>query len=120
MAFAARLQKEGATSAERIERAFQLAYGRPPSKEETALARRHLEEMTRYHETNIAPKMPEREPLVRSITSELTGENFRFEEDLPPWQYEDNLHASDASPETRAWADLALVLFNSNEFAYVY
>jgi hypothetical protein len=120
MAFANRLQKESAPGAERIERAFQLAYGRPPSEEEKTLARGHLEEMTQYHQRNVAPKRAEREPLVRSITSELTGENFRFEEDLPPWQYEDNVHASDASPETRAWADLALVLFNSNEFAYVY
>lgn len=76
--------------------------------------------MTQFHERNPAPERQKREPLVRSITSELTGENFRFEEELPPWEYEDNLHASDASPATRAWADLALVLFNSNEFAYVY
>ncbi len=120
MSFAARLQQEGATDEERIVRAFQLAYGRPPSEQEQALARQHLAEMTRYHENNPPSERQQREPLVRSITSELTGENFRFEEELPPWEYEDNLHASEASPATRAWADLALALFNSNEFAYVY
>jgi len=31
----------------------------------------------------------------------------QFQPDLKPW---------DVGPETRAWAELALVLFNSNEF----
>jgi hypothetical protein len=36
-AFAARVQKEAASDTERIQRAFQLAYGRPASAEESRL-----------------------------------------------------------------------------------
>jgi hypothetical protein len=37
-----------------------------------------------------------------------------------PARYEANLHPSDVAPETRALAGLALALFNSNEFVYIY
>ena len=59
-------------------------------------------------------------PLVRSITSELTGNEVKIEEDIDPVAYEENLQPGEVSPETRALADLTLVLFNSNEFVYVY
>jgi hypothetical protein len=54
------------------------------------------------------------------ITSELTGEQFRFTQQEDPEPYEHNLHASEVSPEVRALADITLVLMNANEFVYVY
>ena len=117
LAFANRLRNE---SDRAVDRAFELAYGRSPTEEERALAGRHLKEMTAYHRNHAPAPRPERKPLVRALPSQLSGETFRFTEDLPPWEYEENLDASQTSPETRALADLALVLFNSNEFAYVY
>ena len=48
-----------------------------------------------------------RPPLVRSITSELTGENFKFEEAPPPWRFEESIHPSMVPPNVRALADLA-------------
>ncbi|MDE0261467.1 MAG: DUF1553 domain-containing protein, partial [Bryobacterales bacterium] len=117
LAFANRLRNE----AERVvDRAFELAYGRSPSEEERALAERHIEEMTAYHRDHPPAPRRQRKALVRALPSQLSGETFQFTEDLPPWEYEENLHASQVEPETRALADLALVLFNSNEFAYVY
>ena len=43
-------------------------------------------------------------PLVRSITSELTGNEVKVEEDTDPVAYEENLQPSEVSPETRALA----------------
>ena len=117
LAFANRIQSE---SGEAVDRAFELAYGRLPSEEERLLAKRHVEEMTSYHRDHPPEPRPERKALVRALPSQLSGETFHFVEDLPPWGYEENLHASEVEPETRALAELALVLFNSNEFAYVY
>ena len=117
LAFAIRLQDETDRA---VDRAFELAYGRLPSEEERALAQRHIEEMTAYHRNHAPAPRPERTALVRALPSQLSGETFHFTEDLPPWEHEENRHASQVGPETRALADLALVLFNSNEFAYVY
>ena len=117
LAFANRIRKE---TDRVVDRAFELAYGRPPSEEERSLAERHIEEMTAYHRDHPPSPRREREALVRALPSQLSGETFQFTEDLPPWRHEENLHASQVEPETRALADLALVLFNSNEFAYVY
>jgi hypothetical protein len=41
-AFAARLAKAAETDAERIEQAYRLAYGRPPTDEEASLGREYL------------------------------------------------------------------------------
>jgi hypothetical protein len=54
------------------------------------------------------------------ITSELTGEQHRFVQQPDVVEYEEDLHPSEVSPETRALADLCLVLLNSNEFVYIY
>ncbi|MEX2264712.1 MAG: PSD1 and planctomycete cytochrome C domain-containing protein [Bryobacteraceae bacterium] len=120
LAFAARLEREAGSRKGRVERAFRLAYGRAPDAEEMRLALAHIEKLTREHLTTPPPPKPERKPLVHEITSELTGENFRFTQQEDPVEYEENLHATDAKPETRAFADLALALLNSNEFVYVY
>jgi hypothetical protein len=68
------------------------------------------------------PAAPEPAPktLVRSITSELTGTPVQVEEDQLPVAFEADLEPSQASPHIRALGDVALALFNSNEFAYVY
>jgi mono/diheme cytochrome c family protein len=117
LAFAHRLQNE---TDRVVERAFKLAYGRSPTDEEGVLAERHIREMTAYHLEHPPVPPAERKALVRALPSQLSGATFRFTEDLPPWEHEENLHANQVGPETRALADLALVLFNSNEFAYVY
>ena len=100
--------------------AFRLSYGRPPTPEEHAWSDQFLEEMARHHAGNpAAPRQP-RSDVVHDITSELTGERFAFVQPAYSGPYEHNPHPSEAAPETRALADLALALFNSNEFVYVY
>ena len=59
--------------------------------------------------------------VVRSLVEEFTGDAFEFEEILPVFEdYVPDAKPADVTPETRALADLALLLFNSNEFVYVY
>ncbi|MFN3324311.1 MAG: PSD1 and planctomycete cytochrome C domain-containing protein [Bryobacteraceae bacterium] len=120
LAFALRLEREERSTAARVRRAFRIAYGRAPTDEEERLALDHVERMTGLHRHAPPTARATRKPVVHTITSELTGENFRFVQDLDWSGYEENPHPSDTSPETRALADLALVLFNSNEFVYVY
>ena len=120
LAMATRVETEAATRDARIQRAFELAYGRAPSDEERDLAKAHLEKMAALHRDNPAGPRKPPPPIVHTITSELTGEQFQFQQPNEVAEYEHNLHPSEAGPETRALADLALALLNSNEFVYVY
>ena len=55
------------------------------------------------------------------MVEEMTGLNFYWVEDLDIYQdYVADTKPWDVDPQTRALADLCLVLFNSNEFIYVY
>ena len=120
LAFAARVDKDAKGNRPRIHRAFQLAYGRAPGEQEAKAALAHLEKMTRYHETPPPPPPPRRGPVVHTITSELTGETAQFTQQEDPATYEENLLPGEVSAATRALADVALALLNSNEFLYVY
>jgi hypothetical protein len=120
LAMAAKLDRDFATREAAIKRAFRLAFGRAPEPAELDASITHWREMTKLHHSNpphprMAPK-----PVVHMITSELTGEQFRFIQQGDPEPYEHNLHASEVSPNVRALADVMLVLMNSNEFVYVY
>ena len=117
LAFAARVEKSGG---DRVETAYRYAFNRAPLAAERVSIKDYLQRMTAYHRGQQLPPNKERKALVRSITSELTGNEVQVEEETDPVKYEENLHSSEVSPEVRALADLALVLFNSNEFAYVY
>jgi hypothetical protein len=120
LAMAAKLDREFATPEARIGRAFQLAFGRHPEPEELAASLAHWREMTQIHAAAPPPPRPAPKPVVHTITSELTGEQFRFLQQEDPEEYEHNLHASEVSAAVRGLADVMLVLMNSNEFVYVY
>jgi cytochrome c553 len=115
LAFAARLVQQHKSPRQQLEQAFLQALGRVPAAEEMKLALQHLQQP-------VSPAVPRavRPPVVHKITSELTGESFAFTQRLDWNGYEENLHPSEVSPAVRALASLALVLFNGNEFAYVY
>ena len=117
---AQRIEKEASSLEGRIDRAFQLAYGRAPTQEEQQSTQRHLEKMQQHHAANRANPRTEPPAVVGMITSELTGEKFEFVQPRIEQDYEHNPHPSEVSPQTRALADLALALFNSNEFVYLY
>lgn len=120
LAMARRLEKEAQSVAARIRRAFLLVYGRAPVAAELAASRKHYARMLEVHRKNPAAPREAAKPLVHQITSELTGQVFAFRQPRDPAPYEHNLHASEVGAETRALADVALALLNSNEFVYVY
>ena len=54
------------------------------------------------------------------MVEEMTGETIEWEEELDGLRsYQRDVMPWDVSPETRALAELCLVLLNSNEFLYV-
>ena len=120
LAFAARLEALGGNHARQVDQAFLLSFSRPPAESERRRALDHLEKMTAHHRRAAPPEPAAHKALVRSLIGEYTGKRFDLEEEADPVDYEENLRTDKASPKTRALADLALVLFNSNEFVYVY
>lgn len=121
VAFADRLQKSDGSSEDRITRAFQLAYGRAPSNEEIQLSLEHWKTMTARHEQLKLPEPTFPREVVRDAVEENTGEKFRFVEQLEFYKdFVPDKKLTDVDHETRGLAELCLVLFNSNEFAYVY
>ena len=74
-----------------------------------------------YHQAHQPKKVDYPKQVVRSLVEEFTGNPFEFIEKLNV--YED--YVPDAKPwtvdaDTRALADVCLLLFNSNEFMFVY
>ena len=59
--------------------------------------------------------------VTREAAEEMTGEIFAFTEPLFAYQdYTRDLEFADIDANTRALAEVCLVVFNSNEFLYIY
>ena len=122
IAFALRIQKERPNSTkEQVGRAMLLAFARTPSPAELTRLHEYFKEMQVYHQQHIPEAVEYPTTVVRSLVEEFTGEPFEFIEKLNV--YED--YVPDAKPwtvsaDTRALADVCLLLLNSNEFLYVY
>lgn len=122
IAMALRVQKERAgNTKQQIRRVVQLAYSRLPTEDETGRLHTYLKEMQDYHREKKPEAVKYPTQVVRSLVEEFTGKPFEFIEKLNV--YED--YVPDAKPwtvdaETRAMADVCLLLFNSNEFLHVY
>ncbi len=120
LAMAARLMNDHPSDAARIEAAFGTVYGRPPSAAEIERCIKHLTHMTDHHRQH-PPQATELPTKVRrSMVEELTGEMVTWEEDLSVLNdYERDLMPWQVDAQTRALADVCLVLMNSNEFLYL-
>ena len=122
IAFALRIQKERPNDTEKwLQRAVEVAYSRVPTESEQKLLREYLEELKTYHEKHQPKPVKYPTQVTRSLVEEFTGEPFEFIERLNV--YED--YVPDAKPwtvsaDTRALADICLMLMNSNDFIYVY
>jgi mono/diheme cytochrome c family protein len=120
IALAARLTKDYATDAERLAGAFQLVYARPPTDDELTRCLAHLAKMTEHHRQHPPQETSLPTKVQRGMVEELTGEMVHWEEDLSVLaHYQRDLLPWQVAAETRALADICLVLFNSNEFLYV-
>jgi hypothetical protein len=104
-----------------ISRAFQLAYGRAPKADETKACLDHWAAMTKRHQSLKLEKPAPPLEVVREAVEENTGEKFTFRERLHAYEeFVPDLKLTDVDAETRGLAEVCLVLFNANEFAYVY
>ncbi|MBL05839.1 MAG: hypothetical protein CMJ99_09420 [Planctomycetes bacterium] len=123
LALAARIEKEkpGNLRAQ-VVLAFRLIYQRTPAGDELQRCLAHLEQTTRSHEAIRPVKKEKPKYVIRQMVEEMTGLDFWWVEDLDIYagDYVADLQPWDVKPPTRALADLCLVLFNSNEFVYIY
>ena len=120
LALAHRLRKQSSDEVEQIETAFLLLLGRLPSAAEKERSLQHYTTMVSYHEQHQPVKTEWPTKVQRSMVEEMTGERFNWEEELDVMKvYVPDLKPWDVGSETRALAEVCLVLFNSNEFAYV-
>jgi hypothetical protein len=121
LALARRLEREADTAADRIDRAFLLTFGRQPTAAERDKALAHVARATEHHRRHEPP--PETMPtaVVRELVEEQTGTKIHWNERLDVYEsFVADAKPWDVGPETRALADLCLVLMNANEFVYVY
>ena len=124
LAFAARLEKEKPDNLNlQIVRAFQLAYQRQPTVDEMKVCDAHIAKALAHHRANEPVQVEPPKYVIRQMVEEMTGLDFWWVEDLDIYSsnaYVPDLKPWDVKPHTRALAELCLVLFNSNEFVYVY
>lgn len=122
IAFALRVQQERPyKKAEWIHRAVQLAYSRVPTPQEQESLEQYLNEMQAYHRTHQPEPVEYPTQIVRSLVEEFTGETFEFIEKLNVYEaYIPNSKPWTVDSDTRALADICLLLLNSNEFLFVY
>ena len=121
IALALRIEKEFPDLHSQIKRAVQLVYGRVPSAVEWDRLKKYVQKMTTYHHSSEPLAVEYPSSITRSLVEENTGETFEYQEILPVFEdYQQDRKADEVSAKTRALSDLCLVLFNSNEFMYVY
>ncbi len=121
VAFAVRLSEQARGFDEQLEHAFQSAFGRSPTPTERRACQTHYHAMVSRHEADVIPKPTYPTTVVREAVEENTGEKFSFTEQLDVFEdFVPDLKMADVPPPVRALAEICLVLFNSNEFAYVY
>lgn len=104
-----------------ITRVFDLVCGRKPSTDEKTICEAHWHAMEAKQARLSLPKSRPPLEVKREAVEENTGEKFSFQEKLPAYiEFVPDLQPVDCDAQTRALADVCLVLLNSNEFAYLY
>ena len=120
IAMALRIQKETPALSQQIDQAYLRILGRKPSDQERERLGRYVAEMVAYHQQT--PALPVAYPIeiIRSLVEEFSGKPFEYKEILPVFEtYQADKKPADVSAETRALADMCLLLFNTNEFMFV-
>jgi hypothetical protein len=121
IAFALRLEREKNNLSEQIRRGFELAYHREITDLELEKSVDYVTKMRAYHQAKVPQKRIYPTEITRSLVEEFSGQPFEYQEILPVFNhYTPDKQASDVSAQTRALADLCLVLFNSHEFVFSY
>ena len=120
VALALRVETDSGSLAEQVRRAFQLVLGRDVTQAELARSTQYVRDMQDYHATSEPTSRAYPTKITRSLVEEFSGKPFEYEEILPVFEeYQADTKPADVSANTRALADLCLLLLNTNEFMYV-
>lgn len=120
LALALKVEHENESNEAVIDSLCRILLGRIPTAAEKTLLLDHWRTMTDRHSKLIFKPQEVRHSIMRQAVEENTGEPFEYEEPLEVVaEFEPDAQLSDASPRLRGLAEVALVLFNSNEFLYV-
>lgn len=104
-----------------IQRIATLAYSRKLSSSELDSAFNHWQRMIKEQKSVTPVRMTYATTVLREAIEENSGEKFTFTENMPAYRdFIPDLQPADVDAETRALAELCLVILNSNEFVYVY
>ncbi|MDG2219861.1 MAG: PSD1 and planctomycete cytochrome C domain-containing protein [Rubripirellula sp.] len=120
IAMAARLLKQGSSPQDVLKRAFEIALGRQAQADELQACLAHWNAATK--EETLKTYQPRHYPseTQRTVMAEKTGEPYEFLEIMPAYDhYVPDLQPSDVDANTRGLAQVCLVIFNLNEFAYL-
>ncbi|NND33246.1 MAG: DUF1553 domain-containing protein, partial [Saprospiraceae bacterium] len=106
---------------EQIVKAHQHILQRDPTDAEAEAAATFLHEAIEFHQKNAPIKTEYPAHVEHEMFEEMTGEPFVFREHLEIYEnYIPDVQDSDVDFKVRALADYVVVLFNTNEFMYVY
>lgn len=120
LAFANRLALKGLDPEATIRHAFELALGRSPSSLELAACVKHWSAATREEESKSYEPVTYPTEILRTVMAEKTGEPYQFTEAMPAYEsYVSDLQPGDVDANVRGLAQVCLVIFNLNEFAYL-
>jgi mono/diheme cytochrome c family protein len=120
LAFAARAIEESKQANAVIRRVFELALARPPTATELKTCREHWERAVKEESGKQYTAKKYASITKRTVMAEKTGEPYDFIEHMPAYEnYVPDLQPADTDARTRGLAQVCLVIFNLNEFAYL-
>lgn len=100
--------------------AFLRALGRPPSADELTTCLAHWQKATAEEQNKTYSAKKYADSLQRTVMAEKTGEPYDFIEVMPAYRdYQPDLQPDAVDARTRGLAQVCLVIFNLNEFAYL-
>ncbi|GJM30643.1 MAG: hypothetical protein DHS20C17_32780 [Cyclobacteriaceae bacterium] len=121
VAMAERVSNRTPDTGKQISMVIREILNRPAISQEIDRTMGYWNRMVEYHRENPFPEETYPTQVEREMFEEMTGEIFHFVEELEAYKnYTHDLKSWEVGPETRALADVCVVLFNSNEFIYVY
>lgn len=121
LVFANRLLNADSDIEAAIKDSAKMIWNRELTENELTESLDYYDKMRSYHQENEPVKVKYPTSVKREMFEEMTGESFQYMEELDIYkEYVPDLQAIDVDASTRAFADLVAVLFNANEFVYVY
>jgi hypothetical protein len=121
LALAKNIVKNISDQSSQIAKANEVILQRDPSQLELKSALEFIAEAVHFHSENDPVKIEYPAHVEHEMFEEMTGESFVFREHLDIYEkYVPDTQYAEVDVQTRALADYLVVLFNTNEFIYVY